>query len=841
MQMSIERLRRGLLAGAGLLVLIIAGFLTFAHYRAHRFLTELPRKLGADIQQETNSFTWSQTVKGRTIFTVHAAKAIQHKDGKYTMRDVGISVYGRGQAEEGNRVGQVDRVDRIYGKEFELDQAAGVVRAMGEVHLDLQAPPKTGDPGAASGESGKAPRQGDGLGHEEELKNAQLIHVKTSGLVYLQKLGVAATDQSIEFEYNGLTGNAIGADYNADSGVLILHSAVKVSGLDHGRPILLTASHAELNRVSRRVLLTQAKFVSVNGEGKGEGARQTVEARQATAILRPNGSTERLMGEGGVRITAGDGSRVTSQRGEMLLSELSKPESMRMTGDVRYTAKDQAREASGEAAEARATFDTLGHMEKAVLTGSVHVKEHVIPSRGVKTGSERDLTAATVEMALASDSKGRTWLRDAKAKGNARLQATDLEKDGKGVRTSSMKGNVLTAHFVQEEGSSRLEEVHGDGSTVLEQKSGNGVVQTSSGDVLNVTFHRAGSSKEASGAAGHEEIDSAVQQGSVIATRTVPKAGQAGAPEVDRAIAAKATYDGSTQRLMLSGSVEMQNSDGALWADRIAMEQKSGDAVAEGLVKASYRQGEKGETLHVLADRADLKKASDTVVFHGSASKPARLWQGGSQIEAPVLQFERKQGRLIARGDRGETAMAVRTVLVSAGMANEGKSAAAPKGDVLRKAAIVRIGSREMVYSEELHTAQFTGGVKVESADGVMRGQQATAYMQSVPSRKDATPAEGPGLLGGGVERVAVQGTIEIEQAGRRATGDRLIYTSRDGTFVLTGTEAKPPKVMDATRGTITGRELRFRQQDGSVVISNGDANGTGQRVRTETRVNRER
>ena len=65
MSVSVERLRRWLLAGAGLLVVVIAGFLVYAHYRAHRFLTELPKKLGADIRQETNAFTWSQTVKGQ--------------------------------------------------------------------------------------------------------------------------------------------------------------------------------------------------------------------------------------------------------------------------------------------------------------------------------------------------------------------------------------------------------------------------------------------------------------------------------------------------------------------------------------------------------------------------------------------------------------------------------------------------------------------------------------------------------------------------------------------------------------------------------------------------------
>ena len=62
--MSIERLRRWLLAGAGLLVIVIAAFLGYAHYRAHRFLTDLPEKLGADIRQEANSYTYSQSMGG---------------------------------------------------------------------------------------------------------------------------------------------------------------------------------------------------------------------------------------------------------------------------------------------------------------------------------------------------------------------------------------------------------------------------------------------------------------------------------------------------------------------------------------------------------------------------------------------------------------------------------------------------------------------------------------------------------------------------------------------------------------------------------------------------------
>src|SRR5690242_17985386 len=177
--MSIERLRRWLLAGAGLLVIVIAAFLGYAHYRAHRFLTELPEKLGADIRQEANSYTYSQSMGGKTIYTIHAAKALQHKNGRYTLRDVGIVVYGR----------KSDRADRIYGSEFDYDPKEGVARAMGEVKLDLQAP---------APESAEA-RQQYAAG-DAGAQDAQVIHVRTSGLVFMQKLGVATTDQAIEFE-----------------------------------------------------------------------------------------------------------------------------------------------------------------------------------------------------------------------------------------------------------------------------------------------------------------------------------------------------------------------------------------------------------------------------------------------------------------------------------------------------------------------------------------------------------------------------------------------------------------------------------------------------------------
>ena len=346
MRVSVERLRVWLLAGAGLLVVVIAAFLGFAHYRAHRFIKDLPAKLGVDITQEANGFTYSQSVQGKTLFTIHAAKQRQYKDGKVTLQDVGIVLYGRTQ----------DRTDRIYGSEFEYDQKAGVIRAMGEVSSGSAGTDADGCESASRTMRraricmGLAVRRREGTGE-------QLIHVKTSGLVFLRELGVAATDQDIEFEFKGMNGHAKGADYSSDTGVLVLHSDVKVNGLQQGRPVVLTASRAELDRVNNRVTLTQARYVSV---GEAAGGGQTTQAQRAVVYLRKDGSAERVEAEGEVTLTEADGGKVVAQRAETMLSADNRPQSVRLYDGVRYGADEPLRQAKGEAGEGRGTFDKAG-------------------------------------------------------------------------------------------------------------------------------------------------------------------------------------------------------------------------------------------------------------------------------------------------------------------------------------------------------------------------------------------------------------------------------------------------------------------------------------------------
>jgi lipopolysaccharide export system protein LptA len=337
-------------------------------------------------------------------------------------------------------------------------------------------------------------------------------------------------------------------------------------------------------------------------------------------------------------------------------------------------------------------------------------------------------------------------------------------------------------------------------------------------------------------------------------------------------VAQRADYDGDTNLLTLSGGAEVTDAESVLWANRVSMQQETGDATADGAVKVTYLQpGDAGEQpVHVLAARAELKHDAGRATFYGSGAgsgagdggavgpKLARMWQsgapgeGGSQVEAPVLIFEQAQKRLTARGAGGGAPMAVHTVLVSVPRKDGAQGGGAPKkagasgGVNANEPQVIRVTSREMTYSDAARQAEFTGGVRVLDADGDLRAQQATAFLRPVgaasgtgagQAAKSSGAAVGASVLGGEVERIVATGQVDITQPGRHATGERLVYTAGDQMFVLTGTKATPPKVVDAQQGTATGASLRFHSGDDSVVIS-GDGEGvSGERPRTETKV----
>jgi lipopolysaccharide export system protein LptA len=83
-------------------------------------------------------------------------------------------------------------------------------------------------------------------------------------------------------------------------------------------------------------------------------------------------------------------------------------------------------------------------------------------------------------------------------------------------------------------------------------------------------------------------------------------------------------------------------------------------------------------------------------------------------------------------------------------------------------------------------------------------------------------------------------GHVVVSTQGRRGTGEQLTYESRTGQYVLTGTQAAPPRITDQDRGNVTGEALIFHSRDDSVSIegsAGGGGVGGGRETRTETTV----
>ena len=408
-----------------------------------------------------------------------------------------------------------------------------------------------------------------------------------------------------------------------------------------------------------------------------------------------------------------------------------------------------------------------------------------------------------------------------------------------------------------------LSSVRGTGHTSLVTVSPAGVTQSSKGDNLLLTFAappspaktrgKAAKGKKTASPQPATQLQSAVQLGNVtlVQQAATPAGGQASAATT--ATAQRAAYDAATQIVQLTGNPRIQEETGELSATSLEMERTTGNANATGDVKATYREvnGQQGNgpevkgqqskgqqnlgfagtgPVHVVADRAHLDHATDVTTFYGKAGEQARMWQGNDSVSAPVLELSRAHGTLSAHGSG--SALAVNAVFTSS------QSNQKPNTKTQAAPSVVRLQSRTLFYAENDHKAVFSGGVVAQTSSGILHSSFMDVYLSTAtsPARTPDQQAsqKPPSAPSQSVSKIVARGAVQLEQPGRKGTGEELTYTAADGKFVLTGTSSAPPRLSDQVRGVVTGNALIFNDHDDSVVVSGGASNAV-----TQTRVAR--
>ncbi|MFZ0661610.1 MAG: LptA/OstA family protein [Acidobacteriaceae bacterium] len=788
MRITVARLRRGILLVGGLLVAVLIGFFVYAHYRLRHFGLDLPARLGVNIQQTATGYTYSQSSKGHTLYTVHASKLIQYKKGgDATLHDVAIALYGP----QGS-----NRVDKIYGSDFTYDPRQQLVSAQGMVTIDLQ---------------------GFGGGGADAGKNT--IHVKTSGLVFNQKTGEADTNQHTEFSFPQASGSSMGAHYNSKTGVLVLDSQVELTSTG-AKPAIVHASYAEVVRSSMQAFLLNPRTEYHSEMGSADSA---------IVGFRNDGSASSINAMGHVRATTANGAVMTATNSLTQLDSKSQPTQTDLTGGVNFVSTTPDESMHGNANEALLTFGAHSMLKHATFRNAVSFVDQVFKlANDPKGTASRQITASTLDVDFVPGPKGkRAVAQRLLATGKASVVLHTVPSKGP-QQATTIRGDQLLADLTA--GGRAIRQLNGSGNTEIIDLVRDGSTNTSRGDRLAVTFEPAKGAAKGKTARGME-IASAIQDGHVVLTQR-PKQGPGPlASPTLTAWAQHAEYHAADQVLHLTGNPRLENGQSLqMAAARIDYHRDTGNASVLGDVKATYTEkpgAPNGPTLggegpvHITADHALVRHANGVSTFFGANRTDARMWQGSNSILAPVLELTRKPASLKAHGGSGSTGAVVEANLTSA----TGKK---------QVPGVVRVRSQTLVYSDADRRGDFRGDVTAQDAAGEIHADEAQVFLTPAP-KPGAKATAGRSMHGQSeLDRIVATGHVVLTQPGRKGVGEKLVYTAKDGRYVLTGAPGNPPRIEDATKGTTTGATLIFDSQDDSVVVSGGQS-----RAVTETRTPR--
>jgi lipopolysaccharide export system protein LptA len=588
-----------------------------------------------------------------------------------------------------------------------------------------------------------------------------------------------------------------------------------------------------MDRKANTIDLQTAHYVSA-----GTSGAETASAVHAIIHTNAAGNPEKINAEGKVTLASDQRGTVVSDRLDLDLGDKGQAQAAHLYGNVTYAEDQGVKRENGRADDAKISFDPEGRPVRALMNGGVTFLEQGPADR-------RDLASQTLDVTLGGGGKQPTVVRaaDAFGPGGATLKLAD--EDAKGRTSTDIKADKLVGRFAALGKTTELTGLDGTGHSWVQRIVNRPVGtqtsnDTSTGDVLHVDFKP--------GDKGRSELTRAEQKGDVATIYEALKVanGKPGTPTVEHSRADDEVYEAEPNVAHLLGNVEVQDETSALSADKVDVNRGNGDAFAYGNVQVTYVSAPAPgappsttpqEPVHVLAARVIAHKSSGLAEFFGSGQDLARMWQGTSQVQAPVLDFYRTEKKLIAHGDVGTDAPMVRAVIVSASGSSVASGTAKKSSGSTGTTHIV---SKEMVYTDSARTVEFTGSVRVVQQDGVLTSNQATVWLtpaNAASSTAKSAPAPSSGFMAGKLDHMVATGAVVISQPGRRGTGDKLVYTASDGVYVLTGTKAMPPKVVDQAQGTTTGAALRFKSGDDSVeVLGSVDAKTPG-RVRSETRM----
>ena len=265
----------------------------------------------------------------------------------------------------------------------------------------------------------------------------------------------------------------------------------------------------------------------------------------------------------------------------------------------------------------------------------------------------------------------------------------------------------------------------------------------------------------------------------------------------------RARYLPAEETITLTGSPRVQDSGGTITAESIQLNRKTNIALAQRNVKTTYTDLKPQPNGGMLGSADPIHVTGTSMVANRNTGiakfSNARLWQTANIVEAPTITFDREHRSLKAEASSQSR---VNSVFVQA--------------DKNGKTVPVNVTADKLTYVDAERKATFNGNVVVHGSETTINADTVQVFL--LPRGDQA---------GSQLDRIVAQGEIQIEQPGRKATGNQLVYTAADDKLVLTASAGKRPSILDSQRGQITGDSLTFYRHDDRVVVESKKSSQT--------------
>ncbi|HEX5734033.1 MAG TPA: LPS export ABC transporter periplasmic protein LptC [Blastocatellia bacterium] len=778
----------------------LAGYL-FLRGKPNETAPERPKLQGRVVAVFSNT-RYAHEVEGRVRFALTAGTDRTYEDGTHELEQVRLESYGAATA----------RSDVVTADRAKVSDPSDLTKLDAEFISNVLV----------------------------ELSDG--LKIKTSYLHYDYTKNIVDTKELVEFEGDGLSGRSTGMNIEAaiERVHLIKDVDVTFKPAKGGGKSGEAPGSGEAGAVKKRDESPEEKAARKARKRARKLARRRG-ARAAGGKQSTTASVSRLASDKPTRIRSGSAvldnreHQITLAGGVIVNQGQNEMRANHMVGHVTVGNRIESIQARGDsnlkqadAAEIKSEdmdffFEEDHQLSRAVASGGAY-------TRSLGPGALREAQAATIEATFTNAEQGNT-LNTIKASDNAliRVHPPAPAVDNKNPTTRELTARQVDLQFYPDGQNIQSAQATDNAvMTVTPVKAERGAdKKTIRAPQMNAVFYERGNLMKSFAATGGVKLESEAtvandHEPRIMTSRLmtadfleetqdlgrVTQEGDFKYVEGDRnATADRATYDGQTEILNLRGKRPMAwDSKARTQADEIDYNRQKDETRASGDVRTTYYSRETtGDAtpfkntkspIFITADRATARNGEGEAVYTGNA----RGWQDDSFVKADRIELYQKEKRMVAIDNVESALYTVKREQP------EGKSDPLPGFATARR----------MTYSDTDRLVHYDGHVRARQGQDRIAAESIDVYLKKETNE---------------VDRLLAEGSVVMEQPGRRGVGDKLIYTAEDEKAVLTGKNAR---VEDREKGTTMGAQLTFYNRDDKIFVDNQQ--GTG-RVRSTHRL----